>query len=175
MTVDFDLQIRVEKGWCYLQILADTHDVQIRCHWLTDGLRDLLIGAQRLLDGERSVSVRWPYEIAGGHFIDLVPDPQGGLSIALSEFAHGIESTALEDIWNARRGAVVFHAHVPLRTYTVKVLQSLRRIRVKSVDESGFIPHWGHTFPQATYESFEAAASSRFGYQPTHTAEIVGE
>jgi len=168
----FSVELAISRGWCILNARADEQRVQVRGHWLNDSLTDLVSSLQLLLDGRQSVSTRWQHEVSGGHFLDFVADPRGGVGIAVSELAHGAGSATVEEIWSAARGETVFSAHVPLGGLVTETMRSLRRIRVESVDSTGYIEHWQHSFPQALYESVEGVASVRFGYKPQPTAEF---
>lgn len=162
----FSLDLTVSHGWCTLDLRDGEQTVRVRGHWLNDCLTDLVQSLQLLLDGRQSVSTRWQLEVAGGHFIDFVADGRGGVGLSVSELAHGVGSATVEEIWSAQRGRTVLATHVPLEAVVVAALRSLRRIRAGSVDATGYLEHWRHSFPQALYESVEQAASRRFGYAP---------
>lgn len=77
-----------------------------------------------------------------------------------------------DEVWTPRRGVTVFEMSVPLNRFVRDYLDSMRNIRVRSTDQSGFIEHWRHTFPQGLYEQMENQASRAFGYKPRTSTEI---
>lgn len=171
----FKIDLNLSFGWCNLHLQADGDDVAIKTHWLVDGFAEFAQAVKLLLTDRSSVSVRWPLEVAGGHFIDLVVDPQNVLHVAISEFEHGVGSPTADTIWSAVRGSLVFEAHVPLADFVVGFADCFRRIRVTSVDSSGFIAQWGHSFPQSSYEFIESTANHRYGFKPVRTDEVERE
>lgn len=170
---DFDLGIDIASGWCTLRLTSANRQVQIRTHWLVDGLTELSLAVAALLAGRTTVGVRWAYEIAGGHFVDFVLDPEGGLNIAVSELEYGAGTEGADKVWSAVRGSVVFRAAVPFTVFLRRYLAAMRIVRVRNVDASGMVLEWRHSFPQSIYEALERDVSARFGYKPM-TAEEIG-
>ncbi len=169
------LSLTVSGGWCALSLSDPTAEVRIQTHWLNDGFTDLSAAVLDLLSGRPSVSVRWPLEVSGGHFLDFALDSRGGVSVAISEFKYGIGADTVETIWSAERGKLVFSCHVTLSDLVSEYLRNLRRIRVLNVDVGGQIEQWRHLFPQSAYEQIEACAARRFGFKPATISEITGE
>jgi hypothetical protein len=171
---NLELEINISFGWCSLRLRNEDNQVSVKTHWLVDGFTELVDAVYRLVRGASTVAVRWPFEVAGGHFIDFVVDPRGGLHIAVSEFAHGVGSSTAEQIWSASRGSQIFSAHVTLAEFIVAFMNSARQLRVISVDSTGYLNEWRHSFPQSLYESLERVATARFGYKPRTVDEIGG-
>jgi hypothetical protein len=169
----FDLGLDIGYGWCTLRLRTPEADLQLRTHWLVDGLTELALAVEALLAGRPSVSVRWAMEMAGGHFIDIVADPQGQLHLAVTELEHGLGASTAEEIWSPVRGPLVLRATVSLSDFVRRYLSAMRVVRVTRVDASGMVAEWRHSFPQAIYEGLERQATARFGYKPLTTDEIT--
>ncbi|MEV0848295.1 hypothetical protein AB0J21_20865 [Streptomyces sp. NPDC049954] len=169
----FDVGIEFSYGWCTLRLTDGVESVEIRNHWLNDGFPELVDSVNLLLEGRRSVSCRWQREVAGGHFVDLVSDPHGGLSVVVHAF-HQDEPGDAAQVWSAERGSVVFRAHVPFNEFVLRFAAALRVVRTLSTDPAGMIGHWGYPFPQTAFELLERRAV-RLGYKPRARPEIEEE
>lgn len=172
-TFDLDLGLDIGYGWCTLRLRTPDAELELRTHWLVDGLTELALAVEALLAGRPSVSVRWALEIAGGHFIDIVADPKGQVHLAVTELEHGVGAAAAEEIWSPVRGRLVLRATVSLKDFVRRYLSAMRVVRVTRVDASGMVSEWRHSFPQAIYEGLEQQVTARFGYKPLTTDEIT--
>lgn len=168
-----ELEISIAYGWCYLLIRTQAGaEVRIRTHWLVDGFADLAESFEELLRGRPTASVRWPHELAGGSFLDFVADPHGGLHVAITEFRFGSSSSAVSEVWSAERGRCLLALDTPLSEFSGAYLNALHKIRAESVDPTGHIKEWRHSFPQAVFERLGRIATRRFGYKPATADEI---
>ena len=120
--------------------------------------------------------MRWAREIGGGHFLDLVLDPDGGVGVALHDLADSSTSTDAADIWSAERGACVFRTRTTLKDLVTQLVANLHRIRLRDVDPTtGMTDQWPRTFPTAIHERLEQQAVTRYGYRPLTRVELDHE
>lgn len=170
---DFSIELDVYYGWCTLRLRHSSDELEMRSHWLGDALTNLVEAMTLLVDGVPSVSVAWPREIGGGHFLDIVADGQGGVSVVVHE--RDGDGSEIGQIYSAERGPVRFRCHVPLAVVLTSFVTALRAVRVRSVDRTGFMRDWGRTFPIVAYGQLETVAVRRYGYKPVPTADITVE
>jgi hypothetical protein len=144
--------------------------VSIENHGIGNRLTDLVSSVNQLLDGNESVSYRWQGSVREGHFVDLVADPEGGVSVVVREFRHA-EGTAFAEIRSGERVSSVFCAHVPLAGFTIAFATALRRMRSTEVDLAGMLHDCPCPFPQPEFERLEGRAVG-FGHRPLPLLEI---
>lgn len=166
--VAFSVDVSVWHGWCTLDMSDDDEGaVSVRTHWTGNALVDLVEAVNDIVLGQRKASsCRWPLELAGGHFVDFVLDPHGGVNVAVHDAAYGPGQTTAAAIWSAARGGVVFSSRVPLKDFAISYSSAFRRLRLSQVNSHGVISEWEHTFPFNRVESLEIAAEKQFGYRP---------
>lgn len=169
---ELNLDIAFSYGQCTFALAFDGQSVSIKNHWANDRFSQLLSCMNVLLDGTESISCRWQGEAQDGHFIDLVADPNGGVSVAVHNFRHpdGLEYS---EIWSAERGESLFCIHLTLADFTIAFATALRRVRATVVDSSGMIKEYPRPFPQSEFERIETRAA-RFGYHAKSLSEIQG-
>lgn len=167
---DFSMQLDVYYGWCTLRLRSSSEELEVTSHWLNDALTNLVDAMTMLANGTPSISVAWPREIGGGHFVDIAADGQGGVSIVVHE--RGGNGPEIDQVYSAERGPARFRCHVPFADVLTSFVTALRVLRVRSVDRTGFMPDWGRTFPVAAYGELETIAVRRYGYKPVPTADI---
>ncbi len=161
----FAIDFNLNHGFCNLSLRTDVDSISLRGHWISDRLPDLLNCVESLLDGTEAVCCRWQGPIQEGHFIDLVRDPEGGVSIAVSEFRYSDGATAAE-IWSAERGTLRFRANLPLNDFAITFAAALRRVRSTAVGVTGLLTEYPRPFPQSLFEAIEQKAA-RLGYKPS--------
>ncbi len=168
----FRVDLEFSYGWCCLGLEHSGQSITIKNHWMNDGFSDLVDALRLILTGTRAVGVPWLHEVAGGHFLDLVADPGGGINIAVHETRHGADADADSpgQIWNAVRGSARFQTRVTTGEFAQACAAGLRRVRTNQVDTTGMIQHWQYSFPQATFEAIERIAE-KYGYQPEHAVQ----
>lgn len=168
-------EVRVELdvyfGWCTVRIAGGGDEIEVKAHWLHDSLTDLAEAVRRLLDDTPSVSVVWPRELGGGHFVDFLLDTRGGVSIVVHERA--ADGRTVDEVFSAERGAVRFRCHVPVSEFVGSFVTALRTVRVRSTDPTGFMTHWPRTFPAGLYEEIERIAVRRYGIKPVPTDDVA--
>lgn len=167
---EFDLKMEFSHGWCTLALGLDGRTVSIKNHWANDRVSELVRCVNILLDGTESVSCRWQGPVQEGHFIDLVADPGGGLSLAVHQFRHP-EGSDFSEIWSAERGKPLICGHLALADFTVAFAAALRRVRATTVDASGMITGYPRPFPQADFKRIETKAA-KFGYHSKPLSEF---
>ncbi|WP_156756152.1 hypothetical protein [Actinokineospora pegani] len=168
---EIDLAVVFSRGWCTFALAFDGRSVSIKNHWASDRFPELLRCVNTLLDGAESVSCRWQGPVHEGHFIDLVADPAGGVSVAVHDFRHP-DGSEFSEIWSAERGDSLFCVHVKLADFTIALASALRRVRVTAVDASGMIEDYPRPFPQSEFERIETRAA-RYGYHPKPLSEFA--
>lgn len=168
----FRVDVEFSYGWCCLGLEQSGQSITIKNHWMNDGFSDLVDALRLILTGTRAVAVPWLREVAGGHFLDLVADPGGGINIAVHETRYGADADADSpgQIWNAVRGSAQFQARVMTGEFAQACAAGLRRVRTNQVDTTGMIQHWQYSFPQAPFEAIERIAE-KYGYQPEHALQ----
>lgn len=166
------MELDIDFGWCTWRIVTDADVFEAKTHWTADGFSHLFDAVLALANGTPSVSVVWAREAGGGCFIDLLRDPEGGVSIVVHDRAHGIGARTVDAVHSAERGAVRFRAHIPWRDFIRSFATAVRTVRVRCVDGSGYMKHWQRTFPQAEHEALERIAGRWYGYKPVPTTEI---
>lgn len=165
------VELKFWYGQAQLTVRSPTNEVTIKNHWINDRFSELVNCVDLLLGGFESVSCRWQGVAAEGHFVDLVRDPAGGISIAVHAFRYP-EGDTYSQIWSAERGDLVLSTHVPFTDFIRDFATTLRLARATAVDTSGMLTEYPRPFPQATFEHIEARAA-RMGYKPTPLWEIV--
>lgn len=172
--VYFELKMRFSFGWCILELSNGSERVELQNHWVSNRLRDFTAMACAVFDGVESASCRWPRELAGGYFIDLVRSPHGGLSLVVHELHFGNEAHTLEQIYSARRGVFVFAAELTVDHFAATLAAELRRIRYVAVDSVGVIHEWRAAFPEPEFQAIERYAAAH-GYEPKTEVELRAE
>lgn len=164
------MEIAFVAGEGILTFDRDGDPVVIRGHWLNDRFAQLISCVDALSTGSEVASCRWQGPINDGHFIDLVADPEGGVSLAVHAFNYPDAITA-EQIWSAVRGPAVLVCHQPLAKFVQLFAAAVRRVRATGVDSDGLIKQYPRPFPLALFEQLERSAAS-LGYQPTPLVEL---
>ena len=169
---EFTARLEFSYGWCALVMKAGDESVEMSAYRLHQSFNELVASIDNLLEHRESVSVRWGTgEVAGGYFIDLVADPGDHINIAVHEFEFGSEAIDYKSIWSAARGDLKFQARVTMQSFFQEFAEQLRKVKVLSVDQSGYMEHWGWNFPETRCQHIQEAAV-RYGYHPTSTDEI---
>jgi hypothetical protein len=168
-TREFDMSLSFLNGWCDLAVGFGDEQITIRASTLSNAFNDLLDAVVDLAQGRQCVSVMWGGE-GNGAFVDLALDATEHLGMVIHEMADSNWfSPALR--WAPARGPVLFTAYVAFSDFARKIGRELRKIRVQHTDITGYMPHWGWTYPQAKFEHFENLMARR-GFKPKSTQEI---
>ncbi|GDY32410.1 hypothetical protein [Gandjariella thermophila] len=168
----FELSLTFLNGWCDLYLEYGDEQLTIRATTLSNAFNDLVDASIDLAQGRQCVSVMWGGE-GNGAFVDLALDATEYLGVVVHEMADSNWfSPALR--WAPARGHALFTAYVSFSEFARKLGRELRKIRVQHTDITGYMPHWGWSYPQARYELFESLMARR-GFKPVSTQTIRHE
>jgi hypothetical protein len=168
----FELNLTFLNGWCDLSLEFGDEQLTIRATTLSNAFGDLVDAAIDLAQARQCVSVMWGGE-GNGAFVDLALDATEYLGVVVHEMADANWfSPALR--WAPARGQALFTAYVSFSEFARKLGRELRKIRVQHTDITGYMPHWGWSYPQARYEQFENLMARR-GFKPVSTQAIRHE
>jgi hypothetical protein len=150
-------------GWCALELTAGDKRIRVRASTLSNAFNDLLDAVVCLLRGSRSQSVIWGGE-GSGWFIDASLDHAGGLGLVVHEMADD-RWLRPGDAWRPIRGPVVFDAYGDFAQFAVSIAHQVRAVRARYTDPTGYMPHWGWSFPQSKFDLLQDLTSP-LGYKP---------
>lgn len=164
------LSFRFRYGWCTLTARKCSSTIEIKATTIRDAFSDLLQAVTSLICDLECVSTIWGGE-GDGYFLDMTRDGSDNIGLSIHAMKHPIWLSP-RDHWTPTRGEEVFNCYLSLAELVRVFGREARRAKLVYADGTGYMEHWGWSFPVTQFSTFEKRAA-RFGYKPVAESDLL--